>query len=163
MQNRAAQRHCNSRRRSVSAQRRGTPFRGSVRRAAASVIAKAAVAFCGSVGLAAPAAAQGVIGPNAGRVGATVAALVGLLGVVAGGLAQASAAGRIGKGNGRDGAIVALVLGLVGITLAALHLATSSGGIGTGNGRAGALVALFLGGIALVLGRLVLVRSSGRN
>ena len=38
------------------------------------LIAIAAAALLGGVGLAAPAAAQGVIGPGSGRAGATVAA-----------------------------------------------------------------------------------------
>ena len=109
-----------------------------------------------AVGLAAPVAAQGVIGTGSGRAGAIVAMLVGLIGVVAGWLAVA---GRSVAGDGRDGAVVAQVLGLVGIGLAALHLATSTGGIGTGNGRLGAIVALVLGVIGMVLGRLALARS----
>jgi Family of unknown function (DUF6223) len=119
-----------------------------------------AAALLGGFGLAAPAAAQGVIGTGSGRAGAVVAWLVALIGVVIGGLALARSAGRIGTGNGRDGAIVALVLGLIGMALAGLHLATSTGGIGTGNGRAGAILALVLGLIGLVLGRLALARSS---
>jgi hypothetical protein len=121
----------------------------------------AASALLGGFGLAAPAAAH-VIGPGSGRTGASVAAMVALIGVVTGGLALARAAGRIGTGNGRDGAIVALVLALMGTFLAGLHLATSSGGIGTGNGRLGAIVALVLGLIGLALGRLALVHS-GRD
>ncbi|XXZ53924.1 DUF6223 family protein [Sorangium sp. So ce341] len=121
--------------------------------------AAAAAALLGGVGLAAPAAAQGVIGPGSGRAGATVAVVVGLIGAVVGGLALARSVGRTGTGNGRNGAIVALVLGLIGMVLAGLHLATSTGGIGTGNGRGGAIVALVLGLIDVVLGRLALVRS----
>lgn len=105
-----------------------------------------------------PAAAQGVIATGSGRAGATVAALVALLGVGTGGFAATRTAGR----SGRDGAIVAQVLGVVGLCLAGLHLATANGGIGTGNGRLGAIVAVVLGGVALALGRLALVRSSRR-
>ena len=122
------------------------------------LVAIATAALLG-FGLAAPAAAQGVIGTGSGRAGAIVAWVVALIGVVTGGLALRSAR-RIGTGNGRDGAIVALVLGLIGMALAGLHLATSTGGIGTGNGRAGAIVALVLGLIGMVLGRLALARSS---
>ena len=100
----------------------------------------AAAALLGGVGLAAPAAAHafvadGVIGPGSGRTGAVVAAVVALIGVVIGGLAQALSAGRIGAGNGRNGAIVALVLGPIGMALAGLHLATNTGAFGTGSGR----------------------------
>jgi hypothetical protein len=122
--------------------------------------ARAAIALLGGVGLAGPAAAQGVIATGSGRAGASVAALVALIGAIVGGMALSRAAGRRGTGNGRDGAIVALVLGLVGMLLAALHLATSSGGIGTGNGRLGAIVAVVLGLIGILLGRQALVRSS---
>ena len=118
-----------------------------------------AAALLGGLGFAAPAAAH-VIGPGSGRTGATVAALVALIGVVTGGLALARSAGRFGAGNGRDAAIVALVLGLVGMALAGLHLATSTGGIGTGNGRLGAIVGLVLGMIGIVLGRRALIRPS---
>ena len=110
------------------------------------------------VGFATPAAAQGVIATGSGRAGAQVAALMALLGVVAGGLALARATGRV-DGNARDGAVASLVLGMVGLFLAGIHLATSSGGIGTGNGRAGAIVAVVLGLIGIGLGRLALVRS----
>ncbi|XXU89806.1 DUF6223 family protein [Sorangium sp. So ce1099] len=119
----------------------------------------AAAALLGGIGFAAPAAAQGVIGTGSGRAGATVALVVGLIGVAIGGLALARSVGRIGAGNGRDGAIVALVLGPIGMVLAGLHLATATGGIGTGNGRGGAIVALVLGLIGMVLGRLALARS----
>lgn len=132
----------------------------SLRRVRALAVAFAAAALLEGLGLAAPAAAQGVIATGSGRAGATVAGLVALIGVVAGGLALARSAKRSGAGSGRDGAIVALVLGLVGVFLAVLHLATSSGGVGTGDGRAGAVVALALGLTGVVLGRLALVRSS---
>ena len=120
---------------------------------------RVASALLGGVGLAAPAAAQGVIGTGSGRAGAVVAWVVALIGVVTGGLALARA-GRV-AGNGRDGAIVASVLGLMGMALAVLHLATTTGAFyGTGNGRAGAIVALVLGLLGMVLGRLALGRSS---
>ncbi|WP_437972127.1 DUF6223 family protein [Sorangium sp. So ce260] len=121
-------------------------------------VAAAAATLLGGVGLAAPAAAQGVIGPGSGRAGATVALVLGLVGVVVGGLALARSVGRISTGNGRGGAIVALVLGLVGMLLAGLHLAASTGGIGTGNGRGGAIVAVVLGLVGMVLGGLALWR-----
>lgn len=111
----------------------------------------------GAVGLASPAAAQGVIATGSGRAGATVAALVALVAVVVGGYALRRSRDR--PGSGRDGAIVALVVGLMGIVLAVLHLATSTGAIGTGNGRGGAIVAFVLGAVGLVLGWMALSRS----
>ena len=152
MQSRNAQR---SSRRLIGARRSPVTHTRSLLRVVLVAITAAFTVLC----LAAPATAQGVIATGSGRAGATVAALVALIGVVTGGLALARSAGRIGTGNGRDGAIVALVLGLVGMALAALHLATSTGGIGTGNGRAGAIVGLVLGLIGIVLGRLALTRS----
>ena len=71
-----------------------------------------------------------------------MAAVVGLISVVIGGLSLARSAGRFGTGSGRTGAIVAAVVGLIGIVLAGLHLANSTGGFGTGSGRAGAIVAI---------------------
>ena len=101
--------------------------------------------------------AAGVVGPGSGRAGASLAAVVGLIGVVFGGRALARSAGR--GGTGRNGAIVALVLGLIGTVLAGLHLATNTGAIGTGHGRAGAIVALVLGPTGMVLGGLARARS----
>jgi hypothetical protein len=103
--------------------------------------------------------ADRVIGITPGRARAIVAALVGLIGLVVGGLALARSAGRIGIGNGRAWAIVALVLGLIGMGLSVVHLGTSTGGFGTGGGRAGAIVALVLGLIGTNLGALALARS----
>ena len=100
--------------------------RRSLLRVTLVAIAGAASALLWGFGVAAPAAAQGVIGTGSGRAGATVAAIVALIGVVTGGLALARSAGRIGAGNGRDGAIVALVLGLIGMVLGRLALARSS-------------------------------------
>ena len=96
---------------------------------------------------------------TAGRARAMVAAVVGLISLVIGGLALARSAGRIGTGNGRAGAIVALVLGLIGMVLSVVHLGSSTGGFGTGSGRAGAIVALVLGLIGINLGGLALARS----
>ena len=73
--------------------------------------------------------------PDPGRLVATVAALVGLAGVVIGGLALARSAGRIGTGNGRRGAIVALVAGLTGMVIGGLVVAAAEGGPGTGYGH----------------------------
>ena len=90
---------------------------------------------------------------TAGRTRAMVAAVVGLISLVIGGLALARSAGR------RGGAIVALMLGLIGMFLSVVHLASSTGGFGTGGGKAGAIVALVLGLIGMSLGGLALARS----
>ncbi|WP_251062345.1 MULTISPECIES: DUF6223 family protein [unclassified Streptomyces] len=135
----------------------------SVRR----VCAVAGAALLMGTGLAAPAAAHASAQPvaasvtylSAGRLGASMAAVVALIGVVVGGLALARPAGRLGTGSGRLGTVVPLVAGLIGVGLGALVVATAEGGLGTGNGLGGALVALVVGLIALVLGGLTLTRS----
>jgi hypothetical protein len=103
--------------------------------------------------------AAGAIGITNGRARAIVAAVVGLISLVIGGLALARSAGLIGAGNGRAGAIVALALGLIGMVLSVTHLGSSTGGFGSGSGRAGAIVALALGLIGMNLGGLALARS----
>lgn len=94
-----------------------------------------------------------------GRLGSTLAALLGLIGVVIGGQALARSAGRIRTGPGRKGAIVALVAGLIGMAVGGLVVATADGGLGTGNGLGGGIVALVVGLIGMVLGGLTLGRS----
>ncbi|MGW2562135.1 DUF6223 family protein [Streptomyces sp. NPDC001514] len=134
----------------------------SVRR----VLAVAGAALLGVFLLAAPAVAHVSVQPaaasvytmSAGRLGASVAAVLGLIGVVIGGLALARPAGRFGTDSGRLGAIVALAAGLIGMVIGGLVVATSDGGIGTGNGLGGAIVALVVGLIAMVLGGLALAR-----
>jgi hypothetical protein len=119
--------------------------------------------FC----LAASAAAQvsdqspavGVYTLTPERIAATVAAVVGLIGAVIGGLALACSAGRFGAGNGRRGAIVALVLGPIGLVIGGLVVATAEGGLGTGNGLGGGVVAIVVGLIGMALGALALARS----
>ncbi|WP_067834582.1 DUF6223 family protein [Nocardia lijiangensis] len=123
--------------------------------------AVAAAAMLGSIALAAPAAASvqqtaAVAGMTSGRLGPTLTALVGLVGVAIGGLARA---GRIGTDNGRRGAQVALVSGLISTVLGGLFAATADGGPGTGNGIVGAFAAVMLGLIGMVLGGLTLNRS----
>jgi hypothetical protein len=130
-------------------------------------LAAAAAALLGGFGLATPAAAHvwvqsapaSVYAMSSGRLGAIVAALLGLTGVVIGGLSLARSAGRIGTGNGRRGAIAAGVAGLISVVVGGLHSANSAGGFGTGNGLAGAIVAMLVGLISMVLGGLALVRS----
>ncbi|MBB5959823.1 hypothetical protein FHS29_006444 [Saccharothrix tamanrassetensis] len=132
------------------------------------VLAVAGAALIGGSGLATPAAAHasvdrsvaaGVLTMSAGRLGATTAAVLGLIGVVVGGLALARPTSRVGTGSGRLGAVVALAAGLVGMALGGLVVATSDSGIGTGNGRGGAYVALVVGLVGVVLGGLALARS----
>ncbi|MEH0841174.1 DUF6223 family protein [Micromonospora sp. CPCC 205711] len=131
------------------------------------VLAAAGAALLGGFGLAAPAAAHVSAQPtaasvytmSAGRIGASVAALLGLTGVIISGLVLARPTRRIGTGNRRLRATMAMAAGLIGMALGGLVVATSDGGIGTGNGRGGAYVALVVGLIAMVLGGLALARS----
>jgi hypothetical protein len=117
--------------------------------------------------LAAPAAAQVPDQPPAvsvhtltpERIAASVAAVVGLIGAVVGGLALARSTGRIGTANGRRGAIVALVLGPIGLAIGGLVVATADGGLGTGNGLGGGVVAMMVGLIGMALGGLALARA----
>jgi hypothetical protein len=101
-------------------------------------------------------ASEPVRGITPGRARALVAAAVGLISVVVGGVALRSAKNI---GSGRAGLIVALVLGLIGMILSVLHLAYTTGGFGTGSGRAGAIVGLVLGVIGISLGGKALRRS----
>ncbi|GIJ11516.1 DUF6223 family protein [Micromonospora andamanensis] len=126
------------------------------------VLATAVAVPSGAVGLAAPVvadiaahpvAAEGVT-MSAGRLGSTVAALLGLAGVIIGGLALA----RPRTGETRRGAI-ALAAGIAALALGALVVVTSDSGIGTGNGRGGGYVALVVGLIAVVVGVVAVARS----
>jgi hypothetical protein len=122
----------------------------------------AAAAVVGAFGLAAPAAEHGSVQPAAvsvytmtpGRIAASVAAVVGLIGAVIGGLALARSAARIGIGTGRRGAIAALVLGPIGLVIGGLVVATADGGLGTGHGLGGGIVAMIVGLISMALGGL---------
>lgn len=106
--------------------------------------------------LSAQPAAASVFAMSPGRLGAIVAALLGLAAVVIGGLALARPSGRSGTRSRIRGAIVA---GLTAMALGGLVVATSDSGIGTGNGRGGAFVALLLGLIGVVVGGLAQARS----
>ena len=88
-----------------------------------------------------------------GRTIPSVAALVGLVSVIAGGIALLRPA------TGRIGAPVSLLLGVISAAVGGLHAAYAAGGVGTGNGLAGAIVAVALGLIGIVLGALALARS----
>ncbi|MEU4405853.1 DUF6223 family protein [Streptosporangium sp. NPDC023963] len=135
----------------------------SVRR----VIAVAGAALIGGSLLAVPVAAHasvqldpvGAYTMTAGRLWSLVAAVVGLAGVVAGGLALARSTGRIGSGSGRRGAFVALAAGLAGAVVGGLVVAAAEGGPGTGYGIVGGVMALVVGLIGTALGGLVLARS----
>ena len=94
-----------------------------------------------------------------GRARAMVAAAVGLISVIAGGVALAQSRRRTGTRNGRGWGVAAVLLGFIGMVLSVVHLGTSTSGFGTGGGRAGAIVALVLGLIGVNLGGLVLARS----
>ncbi|WP_433634815.1 DUF6223 family protein [Nocardia sp. CA-120079] len=113
--------------------------------------------------LAAPATASvqqtaAVTGMTSGRLGPSLTALVGLVGVVVGVLVLARVS-RFGTGNERRGAVLALVSGLLSLVLGSVFAATADGGPGTGNGIVGAWVAMAFGLIALVLGGLGVNRS----
>jgi len=88
---------------------------------------------------------------TAGRLWATSAALLGLVGAVVGGLALARSRRRNGT--------VALVLGLIALVGGGVNLAVADGGPGTGNGVVGGALALMLGLLAMILGGLAMARS----
>ncbi|WKX68983.1 DUF6223 family protein [Streptomyces sp. XD-27] len=135
----------------------------SVRR----LLATAAAALLGGIGLAAPASAHSSAQPVAagfydfglGRLGATTGALLGLAGVVIAWLALARPASRLGAANGSLGAMLAMAAGLISMALGGLVAATADGGLGTGNGLGGAYVAMLVGLIGTALGGLALARS----
>ena len=100
--------------------------------------------------------AAGATGIGSGRLVPTVAAVLGLIGVVLGGRARARSRRA---SNGRVGATLAVVLGLISLVIGGLHTANSAGAFGTGNGLAGAIVAIVLGLVGILLGALALARS----
>ncbi|MBM0256127.1 hypothetical protein JNW89_04830 [Micromonospora sp. 4G55] len=119
----------------------------------------------GDFGPATPSAAHALVQPvavssytlTAGRLWSLVAALLGLVGVVIGGLALARSAGRIG--TGKRVAIVALAAGLAAVVIGGLVVAGADGGPGTGGGIVGGFVAVVVGLIAMALGGLGLARA----
>ena len=64
-------------------------------------------------------------GTDSGRLGGTVAVVVGLIAMVNGGLNLAIANGGPGTGNGVVGGAAAFVMGLIGMTLGGMALARS--------------------------------------
>jgi hypothetical protein len=129
-------------------------------------LSAAAVALLGELRPSIPVAAHslaqstevGAYTLTAGRLWATLAALLGLVGAVIGGLAMARAARRIGN-RGKQGATAALATGLIALVGGSVNLAVADGGPGTGNGVVGGAIAVLLGSIAMVLGGLVFARS----
>ncbi|MEP7765458.1 DUF6223 family protein [Sanguibacter sp. 25GB23B1] len=95
---------------------------------------------------------------GSGRLVPTTAAVVGLLGVVAGVLAQA----RASTPHPRV-LVLALSLGTIAVLMGGLHAANAAGGLGTGNGLAGGVIAVILGIIAALLGGLPLRRAAVRR
>jgi hypothetical protein len=95
-------------------------------------------------------------GMTSARLEASITALVGLAGIVAGGLALRST-GR--TRFGRRTPIVALLAGLISMVLGVVLSATAKGGPGTGNGIVGAWLAVVFGLISMMLGGLALARS----
>lgn len=125
------------------------------------VFAVCGAVLLGTLVLAAPAAADATVQPSAadayelsaGRLGAIVAALLALGGVVMGGLALARPAAR------RRAAVAAVAAGLVAMAAGGLVVGTADGGLGTGNGLGGGVVALLIGLLAALLGTLGLARA----
>ncbi|WP_327000215.1 DUF6223 family protein [Dactylosporangium sp. NBC_01737] len=93
---------------------------------------------------------------GSGRLVPTVAAVIGLAGVVIGGLALA----RSARGAAvQTLAVAALVAGLISAVVGGLHAANAGGGVGTGNGLAGAVVAVVLGLVAVALALVAMARA----
>lgn len=132
--------------------------------------ALAAVALCAGLVYAvllaarvAEPAAVTVDGLTLRRLWATTAAVLALVGVVAGGLALARPAGRFGRASGRFAIGVALAAGLIAVLNGGLNLVVAGGGPGSGNGVVAGAGALVLGLIAMAAGGLALARSRSLN
>lgn len=138
------------------------------------VLAVAGTVLIGGLALAEPAAAAAaeasarpvaasVYTLSVGRVGSSLAAVVGLFGAVNGGLALAggTGSGHLATWVRRRGIVTALVAGVIAVVVGGLIAATAEGGLGTGNGLGGAFVAIIVGLVALVLG--ATARSRGRT
>ncbi|ROQ35248.1 hypothetical protein EDD98_4302 [Streptomyces sp. PanSC19] len=126
------------------------------------VLALTGAVLVGGLALAVPAFAEPAVQPVAasvytlsvGRVASSMAALVGLLGAVNGGLALARTAGRgrLRAWARRNGSVTALVAGPIAVAVGTVVAVTADGGLGTGNGLGGAYVAVLVGLAAVALG-----------
>lgn len=128
------------------------------------LLAAAAAARLGFLGLATPVATEVLAQPTAGNVYWTAgrtwafsAALLGLAGAIVGLRAMARSAG--GVGAGRRGAVVALTAGVAAAVIGGLVVAAAEGGPGTGYGIVGGYLAVAIGLVAVVIGGLTLARS----
>ncbi|UUV30883.1 DUF6223 family protein [Amycolatopsis roodepoortensis] len=92
---------------------------------------------------------------TSGRLWSLVAALAGVIGLIAGGLALA----RKRSGDSRRGTFVALTAGLLGMAGGGYVVAAAEGGPGTGYGIVGGFIALVLGLLATIVGWLALSRA----
>lgn len=116
------------------------------------------IAFAAPVATYAQAADPTSYGMTSGRLVATSAAVVGLIGVITGLLSLFRPTGRLGTATGPHGAFVTLAAGLIAVAVGGLKAVIASG-IGTGGGLAGAIAAIVLGPIAIALGGLAWARS----
>jgi hypothetical protein len=93
---------------------------------------------------------------GSGRVGPTIAALLGLVATALGARAVRRARRpdrAIQPGTGRRRP-TALLAGLLAVLLGVVFIAAADGGPGTGNGVVGSAVAIVLGTVAVVLDRI---------
>ncbi|WP_280397975.1 DUF6223 family protein [Nocardia carnea] len=130
----------------------------SVRHLLTTVAATSSAALVLALPAAAHASAEpAVTGMTSGRVGPSLTALLGLIGVISGARALTSSGRR--SGAGPTAAVVAVVTGLISVVAGGLFAATADGGPGTGNGIVAAVIAVMLGLAGTILGALALARS----
>ncbi|WP_206067560.1 DUF6223 family protein [Nonomuraea composti] len=99
---------------------------------------------------------------TSGRLWSLVAALLGVVGVVAGGLALTRAR-RTGGGSARTWSVAALATGVAGAVIGAVVVAAAKGGPGTGYGIVGGYLAVLVGLAATAVGGLALTRLRHRT
>ena len=105
---------------------------------------------------AAPSSVAAITIMGSGRLGPTIAALLGLTATVLGARALARArrpTSATSSAEGRDRRLVVPLLGALAVLLGGLFLAAADGGPGTGNGVVGSAAAVGFGCIAIVLDR----------